>query len=113
VVDSEHILTVGDADFPGVVLEADLPALVDFWASWCGPCKAMAPVIEEFARQYAGRIKVAKLNVEENPQTPKRYGVRGIPTMILFMNGQVVDQLVGMMPIERLREMCDTAVKAT
>jgi thioredoxin 1 len=101
------VFHVNDEDFSREILESEIPALVDFWASWCGPCQVIAPVIEELAREYKGQIKVAKLSVDENPQTPRQYGVRGIPTLILFKNGVVLDQVVGIVPKERIRQMCD------
>ncbi|NIO03955.1 MAG: thioredoxin [Proteobacteria bacterium] len=108
--ETESILNVNDNAFVIEILESNIPALVDFWASWCGPCQAIAPVVEELAREYAGRVKVAKINVEENPQTPGQYGVRGIPTLILFKNGQVFDQVVGVVPKDKLRQMLERAL---
>lgn len=89
------VLQVTDSTFEQEILKADMPALVDFWAAWCGPCRAIAPVIEELARDYAGKVKIAKLNVDENAKTPVKYGIRAIPTLILFKNGAVVDQITG------------------
>lgn len=106
---SEYLHVVGDTDFDEKILKSEMPALVDFWAAWCGPCRQVGPVIEELAQEYAGRIKVAKLNVEENKETPTRYGVRGIPTLMLFKNGQVVDQIVGAVPKGRIKELLDKA----
>jgi thioredoxin 1 len=88
-------LAVSDADFEQEILKADMPAMVDFWAAWCGPCRAIAPVVEELARDFAGKVKVAKMNVDENPKTPAKYGIRAIPTLIIFKGGQVVDQITG------------------
>ena len=93
---------VSDASFEGEVLQSDLPVLIDFWAPWCGPCKAIAPVVEELATEYAGRLKVVKMNVDDNPQTPSRYGVRGIPNLIVFKGGQVHDQIIGAVPKAQL-----------
>jgi len=107
--ESEHLHVVGDVDFDEKILKSDMPALVDFWAAWCGPCRMVAPVIEELAAEYAGKIKVAKFNVEENKETPTKYGVRGIPTLMLFKNGQVVDQIVGAVPKGRIKELLDKA----
>jgi thioredoxin 1 len=89
------IMQVTDGDFEQEILQASTPALVDFWAAWCGPCRAIAPVVEELAKDYAGKVKVAKMNVDENSKTPVKYGIRAIPTLILFKNGNVVDQITG------------------
>jgi thioredoxin 1 len=89
------VLEATDATFKQEVLDSDLPVLVDFWAVWCGPCKAIAPVVESIATTYAGKLKVAKVNVDENGATPSQYGIRGIPTLLFIKGGQVVDQIVG------------------
>lgn len=101
---------VNDKNFTIEVLQSDLPVLVDFWATWCGPCKSIGPVIEELSKEYAGRIKVTKLNVDENPATPGQYGVRGIPTLILFKGGKVLEQIVGAVPKTRLTAMIEKAL---
>ena len=88
-------LVVSDANFEDEILKADVPALVDFWAAWCGPCRAIAPGVEELAREYQGKAKVAKMNVEENAKTPAKYGIRAIPTLIIFKGGQVMEQITG------------------
>ncbi len=93
---------VSDESFDKEVLQADLPVLIDFWAPWCGPCKAIAPVVAELAKEYDGKLKVVKMNVDDNPQTPSKYGVRGIPNLILFKGGQVRDQIVGAVPKAQL-----------
>ena len=88
-------MVVGDANFDDEILKSDTPALVDFWAAWCGPCRAVAPVVEELARDYEGKVKVAKMNVDENAKTPVKYGIRAIPTLIIFKGGQVMEQITG------------------
>jgi len=95
-------LAVTDASFEADVLKADHPVLVDFWAEWCGPCKQIAPALEQIAEELAGKVTVAKLNIEDSPQTPSRYGVRGIPTMMLFQDGQMTSMKVGAMPKARI-----------
>lgn len=105
---SEVILN--DAGFDQEVLTSDIPVLVDFWASWCSPCRMLAPIIEELACEYAGKVKVGKLNVDENQSTAIRYGVKGIPTLILFKNGGIVEQTVGLQPKQKIKEMIDKAL---
>jgi len=104
------ITQVGDDNFEAEVMRSNLPVLVDFWAPWCGPCKSIAPVIEELARDYEGRLKVAKLNVDENPVTPSRYGVRGIPNLLILKGGAVKEQLVGAVPKSRLVDAIENAL---
>jgi thioredoxin 1 len=99
---SENVLTFTDANFDRDVLQSDIPVLVDFWATWCAPCKAIAPLIDTVAAEYAGKIKVGKVNVDENQATPGKYGVRGIPTIVLFKSGAVLDQIVGAVPKSQL-----------
>jgi thioredoxin 1 len=89
---------VTDGDFTKAVLESSVPVLIDFWATWCGPCQMMGPVIDTVADEYAGKVTILKMNVDENPVTPAKYGVRGIPTLILFNKGEVVDRIVGAQP---------------
>lgn len=91
-------IAVTDADFQKEVLDAEQPTFVDFWASWCGPCRMVGPIFEELSNEYAGKVKFAKVNVDENPKTPANYGVRGIPTLIMFKGGKAVDQVVGAVP---------------
>lgn len=102
---SANVLTATDQGFESEVLKSNVPALVDFWAEWCGPCKALAPTIDELASEYSGKVKVFKLNVDENPQTPGQFHIRGIPTLLLFKGGQLVDQLVGAHPKAAIADM--------
>ncbi|BCO10194.1 thioredoxin [Desulfolithobacter dissulfuricans] len=92
---SDKVVHVSDGEFDSKVLQNELPTLVDFWAPWCGPCKAIGPVIDELAVEYAGQVQIAKMNVDDNPATPGKYGIRAIPTLILFKGGEVVDQITG------------------
>ena len=93
---------VTDGTFESEVLQSKIPVLVDFWAPWCGPCRAIAPVVDKLAKEYADRVRFVKINVDENPVSPSRYSVRGIPNLILFKNSKVVDQIVGVVPKSRL-----------
>jgi thioredoxin 1 len=104
------VLHVNDKNFATEVLNAALPVLVDFWATWCGPCRSIGPMVEELAKEFGGRVKVTKVNVDENPATPSQYGVRGIPTLILFKGGKIVDQIVGAVPKARLVAMIEKAL---
>ena len=97
-----NVTEISDQSFESEVLKSPVPVLIDFWAPWCAPCRAIAPVVEELAKEYLGKIKVVKLNVDDNPQTPQRYGVRGIPNLILFQGGNVREQIVGAVPKKRL-----------
>ncbi|HTW88934.1 MAG TPA: thioredoxin [Candidatus Binataceae bacterium] len=107
---NENVAHVTDANFEQEVLKSDKPVLVDFWAPWCGPCKAIAPLIDELAVQYAGRLKVVKINVDDNPQTPQRYNVRGIPNLLIIKGGQVANQIVGAVPKGNLVQAVDSAI---
>ena len=98
------ILEVSDATFDQEVLKSEQPVLVDFWAVWCGPCRAIAPIVEGIATSYAGKVKVAKVNVDENSATPSRYGIRGIPTLLFFKGGKVADQVVGFVSQEAIED---------
>jgi thioredoxin 1 len=107
---SANITHVSDSNFEGEVLKSSTPVLVDFWAPWCGPCKAIAPVLDELADDYAGRLKIVKLNVDDNPDTPARYNVRGIPNLLIIKGGQVKDQIVGAVPKGHLVKAVDQAL---
>jgi thioredoxin 1 len=96
---------VSDASFEAEVLHSEIPVVLDFWAEWCGPCRAISPILKQLAEEYAGRVKVVKINVDENPQTAGRYGVRAIPTVLAFQGGQVVQQLQGARPKAAFDEM--------
>ena len=98
------ILEVTDATFDQEVLKSEQPVLVDFWAVWCGPCKAIAPIVDSVATTFAGKLKVAKVNVDDNAATPSRYGIRGIPALLLFKGGKVADQIVGFVPQDVIEE---------
>jgi len=105
--ENKDLYIVSDADFEAQILKSEIPALVDFWAAWCGPCRQVGPVVEELATEYRGKIKVAKLNVDDNKETPGKYGIRGIPTLMLFKGGQVIDQIVGAVPKAKIKELLD------
>ena len=105
-----NVLQVSDADFEAEVIRSNLPVLIDFWAPWCGPCKVIAPVVEELAGEYQGRLKVAKMNVDDNPLTPSRYGVRGIPNLIIIKGGVVKEQIVGAAPKAKLVQAIEGAL---
>lgn len=104
---SQNVQIFTDADFKQAVLEASEPVIVDFWAEWCGPCKAMAPTLDELADDNVGKVKIGKLNVDENNGTAMNYGIRGIPTLLFFKNGEVVDQVVGVAPKEAIQQKID------
>ena len=105
---SDQIVHVSDATFDTEVLNSDIPVLVDFWAEWCGPCKMIAPVLDEIAGEYQGRVKIAKLNIDDNPNTPPRYGIRGIPTLMLFKDGEVEATKVGAVSKSQLTAFIDS-----
>ena len=98
------VLEVTDATFEQEVLQSEQPVLVDFWAVWCGPCKAIGPIVDEIAGKYAGKLKVAKVKVDQNSATPSRFGIRGIPALLFFKDGKIADQIVGFVPQETIEE---------
>jgi thioredoxin 1 len=101
------IVHTSDASFSSDVLKSETPVLLDFWAEWCGPCKMIAPILDEIAEEYKGRVKIAKINIDENPQTPPKFNIRGIPTLILFKNGTVEAQKVGAVSKSQLAAFLD------
>lgn len=107
---SDLITHVSDAAFEQEVLKSDTPVLLDFWAEWCGPCKAIAPVLDELAKQYEGKLRVVKINIDQNQQTPRTYGVRGIPTLMVFKNGKVEATQIGAVGKGQLTQMIDKAL---
>ncbi len=107
---SEHIVHLTDDSFETEVLGSATPVLVDYWAEWCGPCKMIAPVLDEIAQEYGGKVKVAKLNIDDNPQTPPKYGIRGIPTLMLFRNGEVEATKVGAVSKSQLTAFIDSNI---
>ena len=107
---SDNLIHVSDSDFEERVLKAEGPVLVDYWAEWCGPCKMIAPIIEEIAREYAGRLTVAKLDIDSNSQTPQHYSVRGIPTLMIFKDGNVQGTKVGAMTMGHLTAFVDETI---
>ena len=107
---SDKIANVTDASFENDVLKSTQPVLIDFWATWCGPCRAIAPVVEQLAGEYAGKVKVVKVNIDENPKTPTQYDVRSIPTLLMFKDGKVLGQIVGAVPRPKIEELVKKAL---
>lgn len=105
---SDKVSEVTDQTFDSEVIQSPLPVLVDFWAVWCGPCRALAPTVDAIAEKYQGKVKVVKLNVDDNPRTASHYKIKGIPTLLLFIGGQVVEQVVGVASKEKISELIDT-----
>ena len=104
---TDNVQTFTDGDFEQTVIKANTPVLVDFWADWCGPCKRMAPTVDALAADYAGKLTVGKLNVDDNPNTAYKFQIRGIPAVLLFKNGQVVESVIGLAPKEDLKKAID------
>ena len=107
---SDSVLHVTDGDFSETVIKSSTPVLVDYWAEWCGPCKMIAPILDEIASEYAGKITVAKLNIDDNPATPQSYGVRGIPTLMIFKDGEVEATKVGALTKSQLADFIDSNI---
>jgi len=107
---NDNVKHFSDADFQTQVLDSELPVLVDFWAPWCGPCRMVAPIVEEVAEEYAGRVVVGKMNTDENPAVPGQFRIMSIPTLLLFKDGQIVAKSIGARPKQALKEMIDGAI---
>jgi thioredoxin 1 len=110
MVNDSALVQISDKNFASEVLNSDLPVLVEFWATWCGPCRSISPIVEQLAMEFSGKVKVTKLNVDESPATPSQYGVRGIPTLILFKGGKILDQIIGAVPKARLKALIEKAL---
>ena len=110
---NEHVIEFNDANWDAEVLKADEPVLVDFWAEWCPPCRALSPIIDELASDFAGRLKIGKVNVDQSPAVANRYGVRSIPTLLLFSGGAVADQRVGARPKVELQQLLESQLQST
>ena len=106
----DYTIDITDDTFDDEVVKSDVPVIVDFWAEWCGPCKIIAPIVDDLAKEYEGKVKFAKMDIDDNPKTPVTYGVRGIPTLLIFNNGGPVDQIVGAVPKQVLKQRLDKAI---
>ena len=109
---NDKVVHVSDGDFEAKVVGSKLPCLVDFWAPWCGPCRAVGPIIDELATEYDGKVRVVKMNVDENPATPTKFGIRAIPTLVLFKKGETVEQITGAVTKAALKDLIDTKALA-
>ncbi|HEY5329842.1 MAG TPA: thioredoxin [Acidobacteriaceae bacterium] len=109
----QFVTEVNDADFEKQVLQSETPVLVDFWAAWCGPCRALAPVVDQVAEEYHGKLKVMKMDVDKNNATPGRYGIRGIPALLIFKGGKVAEQIVGFVPKEQIDQTLARVIAAS
>lgn len=107
---SEAIIEISDSNFESEVVNSDVPVLVDFWAPWCGPCRAIAPIVEEISSTYEGKIKVGKMNVDENQATTMKFGIRSIPTIIMFKGGEAVDQIIGAVPKGEIEKVVEKSI---
>ncbi len=107
---SQDVVTLEDSTFEQEVLKSDTPVLVDFWATWCGPCKAIAPAVDDIAREYKGKLKVGKLDIDSHQQVPQKYGIRSIPTLLVFKGGRVVDTIIGQVPKSKLADALNKVV---
>jgi thioredoxin 1 len=107
---SENMITITDSNFDSEVLKSSQPVLIDFWAQWCAPCRAIGPIVEALAKDYAGQVKVGKVNIDENPKTPTQYDVRSIPTLLVFKDGKVVGQIVGAVPRPKIEDLLKKAL---
>ncbi len=107
---SDNITTITDGNFDAEVLKSSTPVLIDFWAQWCAPCRAIGPIVEQLGKDYAGKIKVGKINIDENPKTPTQFDVRSIPTLLIFKDGKVVGQIVGAVPRPKIEDLIKKAL---